>query len=161
MTIQKGQRIPQATFHVMTDKGPVPKSSEEIFKGKKVVMVGVPGAFTPVCQNTHIPGFLDKRDEILAKGVDSIVVTSVNDPYVMGAWQKAIKCDGQIEFLADGNADFAKAAGFAYDGSQNGFGTRSRRYAMLVDDGLVKVVNVEEKTVDAHASSAENILAAL
>ena len=125
----------------MTADGPKPKTTDEVFKGKKVVLFAVPGAFTPTCHKNHLPGFVTNADAIKAKGVDAIAVTGVNDPFVMDAWKKATGADGKIEFLADGNGDFAKAIGLALDASADGLGMRSKRYSMVVEDGVVKSLN--------------------
>ncbi len=121
----------------------------------------VPGAFTPTCHRNHLPGFVAKADEIKAKGVDAIVVTAVNDAFVMDAWTKASGCDGKVEYLADGNGDFAKAIGLSFDASGNGLGTRSKRYSMVVEDGVVKSLNVEDAPGKADVSGAENLLKSL
>ena len=136
MTIQVGDHLPQVAFRVNGPDGPEAKTTDDLFKGRRIVLVGVPGAFTPSCHRNHLPGFVAKLDEIKARGVDAIFVTSVNDVFVLDAWQKASGADG-IDFLADGNADFAKATGLDMDGSGFGLGPRSKRYAMLVDDGVV------------------------
>ena len=120
MAIKVGDRVPNGTFRVMTAEGPKPKTTDELFKGKKVVLFAVPGAFTPTCNNQHLPGFVKNVAAIKAKGIDTIAVTGVNDVFVMDAWKKATGADGKIEFLADGNADFAKAIGMAFDGSGAG-----------------------------------------
>jgi glutaredoxin/glutathione-dependent peroxiredoxin len=161
MTIQVGERLPQASFRVMTADGPKSKTTDEIFKGRKVVLVAVPGAFTPTCHRNHLPGYVAKADEIRSKGVEAIVVTAVNDVFVLDAWSKASGTGPDIEFLADGNGDFAKALGLSMDGSGIGFGTRSQRYAMLVDDGVVRVLNVEDSPGKADISGAENLLKSL
>jgi peroxiredoxin len=161
MTIQVGDRLPQATFRVMTAEGPAAKTTDDVFKGRKVVLVAVPGAFTPTCHRNHLPGFIVKAAEFRAKGVDAIAVTSVNDVFVQDAWSMASGAGPAIEFLADGNGDFAKAVGLAMDGSGFGLGTRSQRYAMLVEDGVVKVLNVEDAPSKAEVSSAENLLKSL
>jgi peroxiredoxin len=158
MSIKVGDRIPQAKFRVMSESGPAEKSTDDVFKGKKVVLFAVPGAFTPTCHNNHLPGFLKNADAIKAKGVDTIAVTSVNDVFVMNAWKKATGAEGKIEFLADGNGDFAKAIDLALDASGIGLGLRSRRYAMLVEDGVVKKLSVESEPGKAEVSSAENLL---
>jgi peroxiredoxin len=160
MAIQVGDRLPQATFRVMTADGPVAKTTDDIFKGRKVVLVAVPGAFTPTCHRNHLPGYVEKAAEIKAKGVDGIAVTAVNDVFVMEAWKKASNGEG-IEFLADGNGDFAKATGLAMDGSGFGLGTRSQRYAMVVDDGVVQAINVEDAPSKADISGVDNLLKAL
>lgn len=161
MTIAVGDRLPPVTFHVMTPDGPAPRTTDDIFKGRKVVLFAVPGAFTPTCHKNHLPGFLAKADEIKARGIDAIVVTAVNDVFVMDAWSKATGAAGVIEFLADGNADFAKAIGLAFDGSGFGLGTRSQRYSMVVEDGVVRQLNVEDAPGKAEVSGAEHLLSQL
>jgi peroxiredoxin len=162
MTIQVGDRLPEAKFRTMGPEGkPVEKTTDDVFKGRKVVLFAVPGAFTPTCHRNHMPGFVAKAGEIKAKGVDAIVVTAVNDVFVLDAWTKASGCDGKIEYLADGNGDFARAVGLSFDGSGNGLGTRSKRYAMVVQDGVVKTLNVEDAPGKAEASSVDNLLKAL
>jgi peroxiredoxin len=158
MPIKVGDRIPEAKFRVMSESGPAVKTTDEVFKGKKVVLFAVPGAFTPTCHKNHLPGFLKNADAIKAKGVDTIAVTGVNDVFVMEAWKKATGAEGKIEFLADGNGDFAKAIDLALDASGVGLGLRSRRYAMLVEDGVVKKLSVESEPGKAEVSSAENLL---
>jgi peroxiredoxin len=143
MTIKVGDRLPNATFRVMTPEGPKPKTTDEVFKGKKVALFGMPGAFTGPCHNQHMPTVVQNVDALKAKGVDTIAVTTVNDPFVLGIWQGAIGSD-QVELLGDGNCEFASAIGLTFDGSHIGFGTRSQRYSMLVDDGVVKKLNVEQ-----------------
>ncbi len=155
--IKVGDRLPDATFNVMTAEGPKPRTSDELFAGKKVVLFALPGAFTPTCSNNHVPGYRDNFDALKAKGVDTIAVTSVNDAFVMGAWQKAQGCEGKIEFLADGSAKFAKALGLELDLTERGMGVRSRRYSMLVEDGVVKTLNIEEGP-GAEASGAVTML---
>ena len=155
--IKVGDSLPSATFNMMTAEGPKPRTTEEVFGGKKVVLFALPGAFTPTCSNNHVPGFRDNADALKAKGVDSIVVTSVNDAFVMGAWQKAQSCEGKIDFLADGSAKFAKALGLELDLTERGMGVRSRRYSMLVEDGVVKTLNIEEGP-GADASGAVTML---
>ncbi len=160
MSIKVGDRLPNATFRVMTAEGPKPKTSDEVFKGKKVVLFAVPGAFTPTCSKNHLPGFVQNADAIKSKGVDTIAVTSVNDCFVHDAWKKSANAEA-IEFLADGSADFAKAIGLELDASANGLGIRSKRYSMIVEDGVVKTLNVEDVPSKADVSTAENILKAL
>jgi peroxiredoxin len=161
MPIKVGDRVPNSRFRVTTPEGPAWKTTDDVFKGKKVVLFGVPGAFTGTCHKSHLPGFIQNADAIKAKGVDTIAVTGVNDHFVFDAWREASKAGGKIEFLADGNGDFAKAIDLTFDGSGNGMGTRSRRYAMLVDDGVVTQLNIEEAPGKVELSSAENILKAL
>src|ERR1700746_4033462 len=132
MAIKVGDRVPNGTFTVMTAEGPKPKTTEELFKGKKVVLFAVPGAFTPTCHKNHLPGFVKNAAAIKAKGVDAIAVTSVNDVFVMDAWNKSSASEDKIDhFLADGSADFAKALDLTLDASANGLGVRSKRYSML------------------------------
>ena len=158
MTIKVGDQLPSATFRVATADGPVPKSSEEIFKNKKVVLFAVPGAFTPTCHKNHLPSFIARADDIFAKGVNVIAVTAVNDPFVLAAWEKASGADGKIVFLSDGNAEFAKAIGMDFDASAAGLGTRSKRYSMLVDDGEVLILNVEDVPSKADKTNADVLL---
>ena len=155
--IQVGEHLPQATFRVIGPEGPLARTTDDVFKGRRIVLIGVPGAFTPSCHRNHLPGFVQHKADILSKGVDAIAVTSVNDVFVLDAWSKASAAEG-IEFLADGNADFAKAIGLDMDGTGFGLGTRSKRYSMLVEDGVVRVLNVEESPSKAEASGAEAML---
>jgi peroxiredoxin len=141
MTIQIGDKLPDAPFSTMTEHGPEPVGPD-FFAGKTVALFAVPGAFTPTCSAKHLPGFLAKAADLKAKGVDAIVCTSVNDVFVMGAWGKANDADG-ITMLADGNGTFAEAVGLTMDGSKFGMGKRSQRYSMLIEDGVVKQLNVE------------------
>ena len=162
MAIKVGDRIPSANFTVMTAEGPKPKSTDDIFKGKKVVLFAVPGAFTPTCHKNHLPGFVKNAAAIKAKGIDTIAVTGVNDAFVMDAWKSASGADGKIDyFLADGSADFAKAIGLTADLNARGLGTRSQRYAMVVDNGVVKMLNVEDAPGKAEISGADNMLKGL
>ncbi len=157
MTIQIGDRLPSATLHMMTDQGPKPVTTEELFSGKKVVLFALPGAFTPTCSAAHLPGFVVQADAIKAKGVDSIVCLSVNDAFVMDAWGKSQNVEDRLLMVADGNADFTRAVGLDMDGRASGMGARSQRYAMIVDDGIVKALNVDPPKTFEH-SSAEAIL---
>lgn len=143
MAIKVGDRLPNVTFRVMTSGGPKPKTTDEVFKGKKVALFGMPGAFTGPCHSKHMPTVVQNVDALKSKGIDTVAVTSVNDPFVLGEWQKAIGTD-KVELLGDGNAEFAMAIGLTFDGSHIGFGTRSQRYSMLVEDGVVKKLNVEQ-----------------
>jgi peroxiredoxin len=143
MPIKVGDRLPNAKFRVTTPDGAAWKTSDEIFKGKKVALFAVPGAFTGTCHKQHLPTVVQSLQALKAKGVDTIAVTAVNDASVLDAWKKASNAEG-IEFLADGSADFAKAIDLTLDLSGNGMGIRSKRYSMLVDDGVVKAMNVEE-----------------
>ena len=160
MVIKVGDTVPTATFTVMTGEGPKPKTTDEIFKGKKVVLFAVPGAFTPTCHKNHMPGFVKNADAINAKGINTIAVTGVNDVFVMDAWKKASGGDA-IEFLADGSAGFAKALGLTADLTERGLGVRSQRYAMVVDDGVVKTLNVEDAPGKADVSGADNLIKSL
>ncbi len=158
--IKTGDTLPKTTFTVMTAEGPKPRTSDEIFAGKKVVLFAVPGAFTPTCHKNHLPGFIAKVAEIQAKGVDTIAVTGVNDVFVMDAWAEATGGKGKIEFLADGSAAFAKAIGLTVDLTERGLGIRSRRYAMIVDNSVVQSVDVEE-AAGVEVSGADHILGKL
>ena len=158
MAIKVGDRVPSGSFTVMTAEGPKPKSTDELFKGKKVVLFAVPGAFTPTCHKNHMPGFVKNADAIKAKGIDMIAVTAVNDAFVMNEWKKASGAEGKIEFLADGSADFAKALGLTLDASANGLGVRSKRYCMVIDDGVVKSISIEDAPGKAELSGADNLL---
>jgi len=159
MAIKVGDRIPDGKFRVMTPEGPGWKTTDEVFKGKKVVLFAVPGAFTPTCHKNHLPGFLANEAAFKAKGVDEIAMTSVNDHHVLAAWAEATGAKGHIAFLADGAADFARAAGLDYDASASGLGVRSKRYAMLVEDGVVKLLNIEEAPGKVDLSGAAHLLA--
>ena len=161
MTIQVGDRLPEATFKVMKDGQIGDMTMRELCAGKKVVLFAVPGAFTPTCQLRHLPSFLDNLDALRAKGVDTVACVAVNDPFVLDAWAKATGAEGRILMLSDGNGTFTRAIGMEFDGSALGLGVRSKRYAMLVDDGVVKVLNVEDSPGEMDKSSAERILAAL
>jgi peroxiredoxin len=161
MTIKIGDRLPEATFTVMTSDGPQTRTTEDFFKGRRVVLVGVPGAFTPTCHRNHLPGFVTKADDILAKGIDEIAVTGVNDVFVMDAWAKHSGAEGKVTFLADGSANFARAIGLTADMSARGLGMRSQRYSMLIEDGIVRKVSVEEAPGKAEASGAEALLKVL
>ncbi|MGE3144823.1 MAG: peroxiredoxin [Pseudorhodoplanes sp.] len=161
MPIKIGDRLPNATFRVMTADGPKPKTTDEVFKGKKVVLFAVPGAFTPTCHKNHLPGFVKNAAAIRTKGVDAIAVTAVNDPFVMDAWKKASDSGDAIEFLADGSADFVKALGLELDASANGLGIRSKRYCMVVQDGVVKSLSIEDAPGKADVSGADALLKSL
>ena len=161
MPIKVGDKLPNATFRVMTAEGPKPKSTDDIFKGKKVALFAVPGAFTPTCTNLHMPSFVNNIAAIKAKGVDTVAVTAVNDVFVLTQWAKATGADGKIDALADGNGEFAKALDMAFDGSGNGLGTRSKRYSMLVEDGVVKKLNIEEAPGKCDVSGGQALLGQL
>ncbi len=144
MTIQVGDNIPSGTLHHMTESGPEAITTEEVFAGKKVVLFARPGAFTPTCSAKHLPGFVSKAGEIKAKGVDTIACLSVNDAFVMGAWGKDQGVGDKVLMLADGSAEFATAVGLEMDVTARGMGIRSQRYSMVVEDGVVTALNVEE-----------------
>src|SRR6202044_2449246 len=158
MSVKVGERLPEAKFRGMVPDGPAVKTTADIFKGKKVVLFAVPGAFTPTCNNNHLPGFLKNADAFKSKGVDTIAVTGVNDVFVFDAWKKATGAGGKIEFLSDGNGEFAKALDLSMDGSGVGLGIRSKRYAMLAEDGVIKQLNVEDAPGKAELSGADNLL---
>lgn len=161
MAIKPGERLPlHLKLKEMTDSGPRDVALEEVFKGKKVVLFAVPGAFTPTCSAKHLPGFIEKADDIKRKGVDEIVCVAVNDAFVMGAWGKASGAAGKVRLLADGNAEFTKAIGLELDASGFGMGVRSQRYAMIVNDGVVEELLIEPGP-GLSVSSAESVLAKL
>ena len=160
MAIAVGERIPEATLAHMTGDGPAPLSTADVFKGKTVVLFALPGAFTPTCSAKHLPGFVEKAAEIKAKGVDTIACLSVNDPFVMGAWAKDQNVGDTVLMLADGSAELTKAMGLELDLTPRGFGVRSDRYAMIVEDGEVRLLNREEPGA-FEVSSAEAVLKAL
>ena len=159
MSINVGDRLPDVTLYRMGEKGPEAMTTADIFAGKKVVLFALPGAFTPTCSASHLPGFVVNADKIKAKGVDTIACLSVNDAFVMGAWGKAQNAD-DILMLADGSGDFTKAIGQELDLVSRGLGVRSQRYAMIVDDGVVSHLAVEEGG-KFEVSSAEAVLARL
>ncbi len=156
--IKPGTRLPELSFKIMTEGGPQDRSVAELFKNKRVLLVAVPGAFTPSCHHNHLPGYIEKAEDFLAKGIDRIYVTGVNDVFVMDAWKKASNADGKLTFLADGSADFAKAIGLTLDASAHGLGLRSQRYAMVVDDGVVEKLFVEDVPSKVDFSSAASVL---
>jgi glutaredoxin/glutathione-dependent peroxiredoxin len=160
MTIKVGDKMPAGTLTLVTNDGPQKVSAEEFFKGKKVVLFSVPGAFTPTCDAKHLPGFVEKTGDLRAKGVDTVACIAVNDAFVMKAWGKSQNCDGKVQMIADGNAEYTKALGLEMDASGFGMGTRGQRFALIVDDGIVKGVNVEEKG-EFRVSSAEHVLGQL
>lgn len=159
MTISVGDRLPEVKLRIMTPEGPAAKTTSELFAGQKVALFGVPGAFTGTCSTAHLPGFLKQADALKAKGVDKIMVTGINDVFVMEAWKRASGAEGRIEFVADGNGEFAKALDLTFDGSGFGLGIRSKRYSMLVEDGVVKRLNVEESPGKVDVSGADALLA--
>jgi peroxiredoxin len=161
MTIQVGDRLPAVSLKQLTADGIKDVSIAELTAGKKVVVFAVPGAFTPTCSEQHLPGFVEQAEALKAKGVDAIVCVAVNDPFVMSAWEKARNVGGKIQMLSDGNAELARALGLDFDGSGFGLGTRSKRYAMVVEDGIVKTLLIDDAPPQAEKSSAAAILATL
>ena len=160
MTIEAGDKMPKGAFGVMTESGPGGISTDDLFSGKKVVLVSVPGAFTPTCSMNHLPGFVDHADEILAKGADTIACMAVNDIFVMDAWGKDRGVGDKVVMLADGNGEYAQALGLELDASGFGMGTRGQRFALIVDDGVATHVAVEAPG-QFEVSKAEAILEAL
>lgn len=158
MTIKIGDNLPDAKLTIATQDGPKPTSSKDFFAGKKVALFAVPGAFTPTCSAKHLPSFIEKADELKAKGISEIACISVNDAFVMGAWGKNAGANGIITMIADGNADFTKALGLELDASGFGMGVRSQRYALVADNGIVTHLFVEEGG-EYRVSSAEHVLA--
>ena len=161
MTIQVGDRLPAVNLKQLTADGIKDVPITELTKGKKVVLFAVPGAFTPTCSEKHLPGFVEQAEAIKAKGVDAILCVAVNDPFVLSAWEKARNVGGKVNILSDGNAEFTRAIGLDLDASGFGLGTRSKRYAMVVEDGVVKALKIEDAPTQAEKSSAAAILAAL
>ena len=160
MTIKAGDRMPSGTLKTMTKEGPKDVSTEELFKGKKVVLFSVPGAFTPTCDAKHLPGFVQLAEQLKAKGVDTLACMAVNDVFVMNAWGKASNVGDKILMLADGNGDYAKALGLELDGTKFGMGTRGQRFSVLVQDGVAKQVNIEAPG-QFKVSAAEHVLGQL
>ena len=161
MTIKVGDKMPAGSFGVMTAEGPSQIKSEDLFKGKKVVLFSVPGAFTPACSSKQLPGFIHQAGALKGKGVDTIACLAVNDVFVMGAWGKEQGAGDKVMLLADGNADYTKALGLELNASGFGMGTRGERFAIVVDDGVVTQIHREAAPSEVKASSAENILANL
>ena len=160
MTIAVGEKLPDAKFKTMTADGAKELSTADIFAGKKVVLFGVPGAFTPTCSNNHLPGYLENFDAIKSRGVDTIAVIATNDVHVMGAWARFTGGEGKILYLADGSGDFARATGLDVDLSQAGMGQRNKRFSLVAEDGVIKAVNVESKP-GVNESGAAQILGQL
>ncbi len=158
MPISIGDRIPEASLKQVDADGAKDVSTNDFFGGRKVVLFGVPGAFTPTCSNNHLPGFVENRDAIGAKGIDDVAVISVNDHFVMKAWAGFTGAEDKITFLSDGNGDVTRALGLDIDLSKGGLGARSKRYSMIVDNGVVTAVNVEENPGEAVTSGAARIL---
>ena len=160
MAVKEGDKVPSGTFKVMTDDGPKDVSTDDLFGGKTVALFAVPGAFTPTCSAKHLPGFVQNADALKAKGVDTIACTAANDVFVMAAWGKDQGCGNKVTMLADGSADFAKAMGLELDLGPRGMGMRSQRYSMIVKDGVIAKLNVEEPGA-FEVSSVEHMLTQL
>jgi peroxiredoxin len=160
MAVREGDKVPPGSFKVMTGDGPTDVSTDDLFDGKTVAFFALPGAFTPTCSAKHLPGFVANMDALKAKGVDTIACASANDVFVMAAWGKDQNCEGKVEMLADGSADFAKAMGLELDLNARGMGMRSQRYSMIVTDGTITKLNVEEPGA-FEVSSAEHMLSQL
>ena len=161
MTIKPGDKMPDAKLMHMSDAGPAPITTAELFDGKTVAMFALPGAFTPTCSNQHLPGFIQKSEELRSAGVDTIICLSVNDAFVMGAWGDQQGAGGKVMMVGDGNAELTEKLGLTMDGSGFGMGTRSLRYSMIVRDGVVETLNVEGNPGQAVDSGAENLLSQL
>lgn len=161
MSIQVGDRLPDVTLWRFTAEGIREISVADLTRGRKVVLFAVPGAFTPTCSQRHLPGFIEQAEAIRAKGIDAIVCLAVNDAFVLNAWGKASEAGDRVEFVSDGHAEFTRALGLELDGSSRGLGTRSQRYAMVVEDGVVRTLLIDDVPSKAEASSAEAILASL
>ena len=160
MTIAVGDKLPEATLVEMTAEGPAPKTTTDMFGGRKVALFSVPGAFTPTCSAKHLPGYVEQADSFKSSGFDEIVCIAVNDAFVMGAWGKSQNADGKVSMLADGNGDFSKALGLEMDGKAYGMGMRGQRFSMIVEDGVVTTLNIEGPG-EFHVSSADHMLTQL
>ena len=154
MTIKQGDKLPDGAFKVMTESGPVDLSTDELFKGKKVVLFSVPGAFTPTCSNQHLPSYLQNYDKIRSQGVDTIACMAVNDAFVMDAWGKDKGVGDKIKMLADGNGEYAKKLGLELDGTGFGLGTRGKRFSMIVNDGVVEKLSVDNGKYELTSAEA-------
>jgi peroxiredoxin len=161
MTIKIGDKLPSVTLRQVTPEGPKEITTDEFFRGKKVALFAVPGAFTPACSQRHLPGYVEKAADIKAKGIDEVACVAVNDPAVLTAWGKDQRSEGKVTMLADGSGDFARALGMELDLTKAGLGIRSKRYSMLVDNGVVKSLNVEQSPGQVEGSGAEAMLKAL
>ena len=161
MTIAEGDVLPDATFRLMGPDGIDTLSTKDLFGGKKVVLFAVPGAFTPTCHLKHLPGFIDAADAFKGKGVDDVLCVAVNDPFVLDAWAQATGAADKVRVISDGNGEFTKKIDMDFDGSGVGLGTRSKRYAMVVDDGVVTLLRTEEDPGEAGVSTAESVLSSL
>jgi peroxiredoxin len=160
MSIKVGDRLPKANLVKATPDGPQPVDSEEYFRGRRIALFSVPGAFTPTCSARHLPGFVEKVDELKAKGVDEVACTAVNDAFVLNAWSESAGAGGKVTMLADGNGEFVEALGLAADFNKFGMGKRGQRWSMIVNDGIVEDLNVEEPGA-FNVSSADYLLARL
>lgn len=158
MAIKEGDRMPEGTLMRMTESGPGPVSTAELFGGKTVVLFGLPGAFTPTCSAKHVPGYVQSADSLKAKGVDTIACMSVNDAFVMGAWSKDQGADDKVMMLADGSAEYTRKLGLDLDLTARGMGVRAKRFAILVKDGVAQKVNVEENPGELSVSGADAVL---
>lgn len=158
MALAAGDQIPDVTLMTPSAEGPKPVQSASVLGTGTVVLFGVPGAFTPACSDTHLPGFVLRAEELRDKGVDTVACTAVNDAFVLGAWSEARHADGTVLMLADGNADFARAVGLDMDGSKFGLGTRSKRYAAVIEDGVVRWIGVEDAPPSVEVSGVESVL---
>lgn len=158
MSISTGDRLPDATLKMVTQDGARDVSTEEFFGGRKIVLIGLPGAFTPTCSSNHLPGFLENHDAILARGADAVAVLSVNDHHVMAAWARFSGAEGKLVFLADGNSTFTRALGMEVDMSKGGLGMRTKRFSMIVDDGVVSEFNTGDGPGQAVEAGAARIL---
>ncbi len=158
MTIAVGDKLPHSTLRMMSPDGAKTVTTDDYFGGRKVVLFAVPGAFTPTCSNNHLPGYLENRDAILSRGVDKIAVVAVNDHHVMSAWARFTGAEGKIDFLADGNGEFVRALGLDMDLAAGGLGLRSKRFSMVVDDGKVTSLNIENAPGQAIESGAAKLL---
>lgn len=158
MSIQIGDKVPAVTVKHMTDSGLKELDTGDLFAGKKVVMFGVPGAFTPTCHKNHLPGYLARADELKGEGVDAIVCLAVNDPFVMKAWGDDLDVGDKVTMLPDGNGEFTKALGLGFDGSGAGLGTRAKRFSLVAEDGVVKKLHIEENPGEVVVSGADKCL---
>ncbi len=154
MTIKQGDKLPAGVFKVMTESGPTDVSTDDLFNGKKVVLFSVPGAFTPTCSNQHLPSYLENYDKIKAQGVDTIACMAVNDAFVMGAWGKDKGVGDKIKMLADGNGEYTKKLGLELDGTGFGLGTRGKRFSMIVNDGVVEKLSVDNGAYELTGAEA-------
>ncbi len=161
MTLSVGDRVPEAALFVPGESGPEKVLSTDLFAGRKIVLVGMPGAFTPTCHRNHLPGFIENRDAILAKGVDEIIVLTTNDTHVLKTWSETSGGKGKVTFVSDGNAEFIQKVGLANDSTARGMGIRSKRFAMILEDGVVTALLLEDTPREAVTSSAARILEAL